>query len=114
MPKIKNPFKKSEGGSGLTGITVAAAGADTGLQNPMGGVQGAQKAYHLHKHGKAQKAGMIQGLLNEDKANKKKKEMGSGQVAGSSMVWGENGITEANGYKRDKAGRISFVGKGKK
>ena len=49
---MPNPYKTYEKGSEGAGIAGAAAGASGGFPNPMGGVQNAQKAYHMHQYGK--------------------------------------------------------------
>jgi hypothetical protein len=49
MPNPYDAHEKASEGAGMAG---AAAGANTGFPNPMGGVQNAQKAYHMHQYGK--------------------------------------------------------------
>ncbi|KAL4789144.1 hypothetical protein BDV19DRAFT_395337 [Aspergillus venezuelensis] len=113
MPNTKNPYKKHEGSAGATGIAAAAAGADTAFQNPGDAVQNGLKAWSMHRFMKARKAGNEQALKNEAKASKNAQQMSTGQVKAGSLKWGENGITEANGYVRDKDGGIRYVGKKK-
>lgn len=48
---MPNPYKTHEKASEGVGIAGAAAGASGGFPNPMGGVQNAQKAYHMHQYG---------------------------------------------------------------
>ena len=49
---MPNPYDTYEKASQGTGIAGAAAGANGGIPNPMGGVQNAQMAYHMHQYGK--------------------------------------------------------------
>lgn len=49
---MPNPYKTYEKASEGAGLAGAAAGASGGFPNPMGGVQNAQKAYHMHQYGK--------------------------------------------------------------
>lgn len=48
----KSPYKNYSGASEGVGIAGSAANAATPFPNPMGGVQNAQQAYHLHQYGK--------------------------------------------------------------
>jgi hypothetical protein len=49
MPNPYETYEKASEGAGMAG---AAAGANGGFPNPMGGIQNAQKAYHMHQYGK--------------------------------------------------------------
>ncbi|KAL4775825.1 hypothetical protein BDW60DRAFT_203683 [Aspergillus nidulans var. acristatus] len=87
------------------------AGAGSGVSNPMGSIQNAQAAYHMHKNMKTQLNGMRQAVANNDRANQARREMNSAQVQASSLVYGQNGITRENGWIKDAQGNIQYVGK---
>ncbi|CAI7640761.1 unnamed protein product [Penicillium bialowiezense] len=108
---MPNPYKTYEKASEGAGLAGAAAGASGGFPNPMGGVQNAQKAYHMHQYGKIQSKGMKDALVHEDRARQKQREMSTPQVQASSLTWGSNGITKENGWVRDSNGKISYQGK---
>ncbi|KAJ5675316.1 uncharacterized protein N7477_005250 [Penicillium maclennaniae] len=129
---MPDPYKTYEMASEGIGFACAAAGASAGVANPMGVVQNAQQAYHMHQYGKIvsphstnsftikanpdlsftkQVQGMRQAIANEEKAREYQRQMQSPQVQASSLAYGSNGITRENGYVQDKDGRIVYVGK---
>ncbi|KAL4940236.1 hypothetical protein BDV06DRAFT_197142 [Aspergillus oleicola] len=55
--------------------------------------------------------GMVQAAENEKRANQEREEMNTEQAKASSIIYGENGITEENGFVQDSGGNIQYVGK---
>ncbi|KAL3473229.1 hypothetical protein BJX99DRAFT_261539 [Aspergillus californicus] len=72
-------------------------------KNQGAGALSAQEAYHLQQLAKAQQ-------LARERALKRQRETEAAQRQTGNMVWGQNGVTEANGYVRDAQGNIRYVG----
>ncbi|PKY01178.1 hypothetical protein P168DRAFT_335205 [Aspergillus campestris IBT 28561] len=109
-----NLYDMFDGASQILGSVGSAAGTATPLQNPVGGIQSAQAAYHMHQFGKIKFQGMRQALLKEDTAILRNQEMQTPQVQASDMSYGKNGITQVNGFQRDGEGRITYGGGSKR
>ncbi|KAL4789145.1 hypothetical protein BDV19DRAFT_395338 [Aspergillus venezuelensis] len=107
-----DPYKAYDKTTGFAGDVfdiAGAAGAD--FSNPMPGVQKAMANHAVNKYAKEWMKGMAQADENEKRANQERAEMNTQQAHASSMVYGQNGITEENGFVQDAEVNITYVGK---
>ncbi|KAL4953402.1 hypothetical protein BDW69DRAFT_165505 [Aspergillus filifer] len=106
-----DPYRAYDKATGFAGDAfnlAGAAGAD--FSNPMPGVQQAMANHAVNEYAKEWMKGMAQADENEKRANQERAERNTQQAQASSMVYGQNGITEENGFVQDSEGNITYVG----
>ncbi|KAL4876536.1 hypothetical protein BJY04DRAFT_223015 [Aspergillus karnatakaensis] len=107
---MRNPYAAHDTSSRIVGIGGSAVGASPSASNGMFVVQNAQQAYHINQYARAQLNGNAQALANANRAAQWQRQMQTAQVQASSMAYGMNGITQANGFVRDANGAVRYVG----